>query len=80
MNILTVYTLNSHLLTLKVHITKSCMFLSSAEISEASLTNNVGQDQTALVGAVWSGSTLFAFILILTNKQTFSDLVILLGF
>ena len=28
------YTLNSHLLTLKVHTTKSCMFLFSAEIFE----------------------------------------------
>ena len=41
MKILTVYTLNSHLLTLKAHITKKRQLLSSAEIFEASLTNNV---------------------------------------
>ena len=49
MKIRTVYALNSHLLTLKVHITKTCMPLSSAEIFEASLTNSVDQDQTASV-------------------------------
>ena len=32
MKILTTYTLTSHLLTVKVHITKSCMLLSFAEI------------------------------------------------
>ena len=32
------------------------------------------------VGAVWSGSTLFASILKLTNKQAFSDAVILKAF
>ena len=48
MKILTVYTLNSHLLTVKAHITKkSCMLLSSVEIFEASLTNRVDPDQTA---------------------------------
>ena len=57
MKILYVYicTLDSHLLTLKAHITKSRMLLSclsSAEIIEASLTNSVDQDQTASVGAV----------------------------
>ena len=52
MKILTVYTLNSHLLTFKAHITKSRMFLSTAEIFEASYTNRVGPDQTAPVGAV----------------------------
>ena len=64
------YTLNSHII-------KSCMLFSSAEIFEASLTNSVDPDQPA-VGAVWSGSTLFAFILMLINKQTFSDVIIIL--
>ena len=49
MKILTVYTLNSHLLTLKDHITKSCMLLLSAEIFEASSTNSVDPDQAAPV-------------------------------
>ena len=51
MKILTVYTLNSHLLTLKRIITKY-MFLSFTKIFEASLTNSVDPDQTAPVGAV----------------------------
>ena len=42
---------------------------------EASSTNSVDQDQTAPVG---SGSNLFACMLMLTNKLTFSDVVILL--
>ena len=49
------------------------MLLSSAEIFEASSTNSVDPDQTTPVGTVWSGSTLFASILMLINKQTFSD-------
>ena len=44
---------------------KSRVLLSSAEIFEASSTNRVDPDQTAHVG-----STLFASILMLTNKQT----------
>ena len=51
------------------------MLLSSAELFEASSINIVGPGQTALVGAVWSGSTLFVRILMLTNNQTFSDVV-----
>ena len=43
MKVLAVNTLTSHVLTLKVHITKSCMFL----LFEASLTNSVDPDQTA---------------------------------
>ena len=62
----------------KAHITKSCMLLSSAEIFEASSTKSVDPDQTAPVVAVRSGSTQFAYIHMLTNKQTFSDAVILL--
>ena len=46
------------------------MLLLSGEIFEASLSNSVEPDQTAPVG---SGSTLFASIHMLTNKQTFSD-------
>ena len=52
MKILTVYTLNSHLLTLKVHITSYNMLLLSAEIFEASLTNSADPDQNAPLGAV----------------------------
>ena len=74
MKILNVYTLHLHLLTLKARITKSYMLLSSAEIIfEVSLTNSVDQDQTGY------GSTLFASIHMLTNKQTFSDVNILLA-
>ena len=43
MKILTVYTLSSHLLTLKVHYNKMYVFLSSTKIFEASLTNSVEQ-------------------------------------
>ena len=46
------YTLNSHILTLKAHITKSRMFLSIAEIFDASKTKRVGPDQTAPIRAV----------------------------
>ena len=56
------------------------MFLSSAEIFKDSSTNGVDPDQTAPVGAVRSGYTLFASIRMLTNKQKFSDVVILLAF
>ena len=52
MKILTVYTLNSHLLTLKAHNHKMYVFLLSAEIFEASKTNSVDPDQAAPVGAV----------------------------
>ena len=51
MEILTLYTLNLHLLTPKAHNHKS-MFLSSTKIFDASLTNSVDPDQTAPVGAV----------------------------
>ena len=40
------------------------MFLSPTKIFEASRTNSVEPDQTAPVGAVWSGSTMFASMLI----------------
>ena len=49
----------------------------SAEIFETLSTNSVDPDQTA--PAVCSGSTLFVSILMLTNKQTFSDVVILMA-
>ena len=54
------------------------MYMSSAEIfhSEAFLTNSVDSDQTAPVGAVRSGSTLFASVLMLTNNKNFSDVII----
>ena len=53
MKVLTVYALISpDVLTLKACISKSCMFLLSAETFEASLTNSVDPDQTAPIGAV----------------------------
>ena len=51
MKILTVYTLNSHFLTLKAHNHKMYV-LSSTKILEASQTNSVDPDQTAPAGAV----------------------------
>ena len=51
MKFLTVYTLNSHLLTLKAHIHKMYV-LSSTKIFEASQTNSVDPNQTAPVEAV----------------------------
>ena len=47
------------------------MPLSSAEIFEDPSIYSVDSDQTASIGAVWSGSTLYASTFILTNKQTF---------
>ena len=66
MKTITIYTLNLHLLTLKAHNHK-CMFLSSTKIFEASQTNSVDPDQTAPVGAVRSGSTMFASMLMLNR-------------
>ena len=80
MKILTIYTLNLRLLTLIVYITKNRMPMSSAEIFEDPLIYSVDPVQTASIGSVWSGSTLYAFIFMLTNKQTFFDAVILLVF
>ena len=42
---------------------KSSTFLVCCNVEEASLTNRVEPDQTALIGAVCSGSPLFASIL-----------------
>ena len=46
------------------------MPLSSAEIFEDPSIYSVDPDQTASI-SVWSGSTLYASIIMLTNKQTF---------
>ena len=43
------------------------MFLSSTKEFEASQTNNVDPDQTAPIGAVWAGSTMFAPMLVLNR-------------
>ena len=51
---------------------------SSAEIFEAFSTNKVNPDQAAPI-AVCFGSILYASILMLTNKQTFSDVVLFAG-
>ena len=42
---------------------KSTAFLISWNVYEASIADSVDQDQTAPIGAVCSGSTLFASIL-----------------
>ena len=47
------------------------MPLSSAEIFEDPSIFSVGTDRTASVGSVWSGSTLYASIFMITNKHTF---------
>ena len=54
--------------------------MSSAEIFADPSIYSVDPDQTASIGSVWSGSTLYASIFILTNKQTLFDAVILLVF
>ena len=59
---------------------KNRMLMSSAEIFEDPSTYSVYPDQTATIGSVWSGSTLYASIFMLTNKQTIFDAVILLVF
>ena len=56
------------------------MPMSSAEIFEDPSIYSVDPDQNAPIGSVWSGSTLYASILMLTNKQTFFDAVILMVF
>ena len=71
MNILAICTLNLRLLTLKVYITKNRMPLSPAEVFEDPSIYSADSDQTSSIGAVWSGSTLYAPIFMLTNKQTF---------
>ena len=45
---------------LKRILHKDRMPLSSAEISEDPSISSVDPDQTASIGAVWSGSTLYA--------------------
>ena len=44
------------------------MFFVSTKLLEASYINSVNPDQTAPVAAVWSGSTMFASLLML-NRQ-----------
>ena len=51
---------------LKAH-NHNMYFLSSTKIFEASKTNSVDPDQTAPVGAVRSGSTMFASMLVLNR-------------
>ena len=47
------------------------MPMSSAEIFEDPSIYSVDPDQTASIGSVCSGSTLYDSIFMLTNKQTF---------
>ena len=63
-----------------LYVAKNRMPMSSAEIFEDPALYSVSLDQTASIGSVWSGSTLYASIFMLTNKQTFFDAVILLVF
>ena len=46
------------------------MPMSSARIFEDPSIYSVDPDQTASIGSVWSGSTLYASIFMLTIKQT----------
>ena len=68
-------SLTSHVLTLKAHITKIVCFCCLLTHIEASLSNSVDPDETAPIGAVSSGSTLFASLLMLNNKHAFSNIV-----
>ena len=54
--------------------------MSSAEIFEDPSIYSVDPDRTASIGSVWSVSTMYASLFMLTNKQTFFDAVILLVF
>ena len=54
-----------YMLILKVPIATKGIFWN---VLEASSTNSVDPDQTAPIGAVWSGSTLFASLLALVNN------------
>ena len=64
MKILTVYTLNSHLLTLKGHNHKMYVFCRPLKyLKPHKQKNSVDPDQTAPTGAVGYGSTMFASML-----------------
>ena len=65
LSLIQVNCLKSRKYTLKRISQNRQMLLASADIFEASSTNSIDPDQT------WSWSTLFASILMLTNKQTF---------
>ena len=66
MKILTVYTLNSHLLTLKAHNHKIYV-LSSTLLFDASSINSVNPDQTAPVEQSDLGPQCFASLLMLNG-------------
>ena len=72
---MTVLTLKA-LLNRKAHIIKSSMYLLSVETFQASLTNSVDPDQTSSL--IWIHAV--ASILMFNNKQTLSNVVILLAF
>ena len=60
---------NLKVLTLKHQsLQKSSAFVVCWNILESYYSNSVGPDQTAPVGAVWSGSTLFASLLTLVTN------------
>ena len=67
MKILTVYTLNSHLFTIKAHNHKTVFFLSPTKIFEASQTKSVDPYQSVPLGAVLSGLTMLASMLMLNR-------------
>ena len=63
------FTLLYYCLTLKVPITtKVICFVACWIVLGASSLNSANQDQTAPIGAVWSGFTLFASIVTLVNN------------
>ena len=66
-----IYTELTFINPLSVYYKKKRIPLSSAEIFEDPSIYSVDPDQTASIGSVWSGSTLYASIIMLTNKQTF---------
>ena len=64
-----IYTELTFINPLSVYYKKTYTF-SSAEIFEDPSIYSVDPDQTASIGSVWSGSTQYASIIMLTNKQT----------
>ena len=68
-----IYTELTFINPLSVYYKKKSMPLSSAEIFEDPSNSIYSEDpdQTASIVSVWSGSPLYASIIMLTNKQTF---------
>ena len=75
-----IYTELTFINPLSVYYKKNRVSMLSVKIFEDPSIYSVDPDQTASIGSVWSGSTMYASIFMLTNKQTFFDAVILLVF